>query len=158
MHKTTAIRFTWSKYLKHNPSRGLTQLTVECCIWVQQTFDEVELLRNCDCNCDFACMRCCRCISSNCWSLAAKLIPLGTLSISRLMSPSSMICDPLGIWCKIWEYELPGDVRLICSLLREYEGTVFNRVRSILKAALCCNQVRLDEMEIEHRPGIMNKY
>jgi hypothetical protein len=107
----------------------------------------VEILR--DLACAFACTRCCFCFCSNWCSLVVKLIPLCELEVptSWFTSPSSEICDPLGMWCRIWEYVFPEDVSSTWSPLKEYEGTVFKRVRSILKAVLCCIH-RANEKEI----------
>ena len=96
----------------------------------RQTFEDVELLR--ERACDFECMRCCCCICPNCCSQDEKFIPLWE---SSFMPPSSEKSSSTE--------GFPDDVRLICSLLKEYEGTVFKRVLKILNAALCCKYMKI---------------
>lgn len=101
------------------------------------TFVKVtEVILNCAW--DLALARCTCCIFWNCCNLEAKLIPLHIFSTFCVTRPSWVECDPLSAWFRPLEFEVSGDVFLCSSPVKEYEGTVFNRVRNILNAALCC--------------------
>lgn len=87
------------------------------------TFDNVEDVERCNCSRSLVWNRCRCCMWWNCSSLVAELITL---------SPWSLV--PFSLTCI---YILPEAVRFGWSLLNLNDGTVFNRVFNISKAALC---------------------